>query len=49
MFSESWSPRYSSDAWHHGGLVVQVVETTCGQRQREFGVEFQRESGSWNQ
>lgn len=35
---ESWSPRCSDDAWHQGGLVVQVVGTTCGQLQRKFRV-----------
>ena len=45
---ESWSPRCNGDAWHQGGLVVQVVGIACGWLQREFGAEFQRESGSWN-
>lgn len=38
MFSESWNPGCSGDAWHQSGLVVQVVGITCGQLQRKFRV-----------
>ena len=33
---ESWSPRCNGDAWHQGGLVVQVAGAACGQLQNKF-------------